>query len=422
VIEKRGKTYRVVARWNGMVHISSKVGPIKETAEKMERMLKDLHANGNKPVLEAIAYHEIELADVYTKWQEYGKAELTLELLGLGPQPEPEPELPRLGNLYEEWQQWLRVPGTVSPRTGRPYAPGTVERYAESWAAIFAALPDGRGTQLEGFTRQSLATFEADRTIEGIGGSTLNRDYTAVQSFFRWLADHHPELDARLPRRTKIKEPDDDAKSIPPAHLQLIRANLPDGWCDFFEVLEDSGVRISEGQFALRRDVLEGQLSIAANEHRTLKTPKARRVVPLTDRSQRILDAQLARAGRPTDLIWPEEYRSYDTAYRVLERACITAGLHDDGEAHAARLAAAVKHGKISEEAAAKMKRRRSALYWPHCFRHTYGFRLVDAGIGITVVRDLMGHSSVTVTERYTKARSQAQHFDAVRAALSTGR
>jgi len=80
-----------------------------------------------------------------------------------------------------------------------------------------------------------------------------------------------------------------------------------------------------------------------------------------------------------------------------------------------------VRRGELTEAEAAAVKLRPAALYSPHCFRHTYGFTLVDAGIPITVIRDLMGHCSVTVTERYTKARSQAQHFAAVTAALTAG-
>ena len=51
-----------------------------------------------------------------------------------------------------------------------------------------------------------------------------------------------------------------------------------------------------------------------------------------------------------------------------------------------------------------------------------YGITLVDAGVPVGVVCDLMGQCSVTVAERYTEARSQAQHFGAVTAALQAAR
>jgi len=37
-----------------------------------------------------------------------------------------------------------------------------------------------------------------------------------------------------------------------------------------------------------------------------------------------------------------------------------------------------------------------------HDLRHTFGTRLLERGVDIRTVRDLMGHYSITVTERYT--------------------
>lgn len=36
-----------------------------------------------------------------------------------------------------------------------------------------------------------------------------------------------------------------------------------------------------------------------------------------------------------------------------------------------------------------------------HSLRHTLASRLVQKGVDLYVVRDLLGHSSITVTERY---------------------
>ena len=55
----------------------------------------------------------------------------------------------------------------------------------------------------------------------------------------------------------------------------------------------------------------------------------------------------------------------------------------------------------------------------PHDLRHTYASRLVQAGVHLTRVRDLLGHASITTTERY--AHLVPDQFDAVRAALAAG-
>lgn len=54
-----------------------------------------------------------------------------------------------------------------------------------------------------------------------------------------------------------------------------------------------------------------------------------------------------------------------------------------------------------------------------HDLRHTYASRLVRAGVPIYTVRDLLGHQSVTTTERYSHLSGSAH--DAVRAVLDAG-
>ncbi|WP_267966437.1 tyrosine-type recombinase/integrase [Rhodococcus sp. DMF-1] len=54
-----------------------------------------------------------------------------------------------------------------------------------------------------------------------------------------------------------------------------------------------------------------------------------------------------------------------------------------------------------------------------HDLRHTYASRLVQAGVPILAVKDLLGHQSVLTTQRYSHlANSQ---WDAVRAVLGDG-
>lgn len=66
-------------------------------------------------------------------------------------------------------------------------------------------------------------------------------------------------------------------------------------------------------------------------------------------------------------------------------------------------------------KAAAKVTKIRHVR--PHDLRHTYGSRLVQAGVDIYQVKALMGHSSVETTMRY--ARLGESGWDAVRSALS---
>ncbi|MBW2605286.1 MAG: site-specific integrase [Deltaproteobacteria bacterium] len=50
-----------------------------------------------------------------------------------------------------------------------------------------------------------------------------------------------------------------------------------------------------------------------------------------------------------------------------------------------------------------------------HDLRHTFATRLIEAGVDIETVRDLLGHYSVTLTQRYTHSNNK-QKSDAVKA------
>jgi hypothetical protein len=58
-------------------------------------------------------------------------------------------------------------------------------------------------------------------------------------------------------------------------------------------------------------------------------------------------------------------------------------------------------------------------LHW-HDMRHEYASRLVERGVPLAQVRDLLGHASITTTERYDNQRMEA--LQAAAARLETGK
>jgi site-specific recombinase XerD len=50
-----------------------------------------------------------------------------------------------------------------------------------------------------------------------------------------------------------------------------------------------------------------------------------------------------------------------------------------------------------------------------HDLRHEYGSRLTEEGEALSKVRDLMGHASITTTERYDNQRKEALVVTATR-------
>jgi site-specific recombinase XerD len=50
---------------------------------------------------------------------------------------------------------------------------------------------------------------------------------------------------------------------------------------------------------------------------------------------------------------------------------------------------------------------RRINLHW-HDLRHEYASRLVEKGVPLAQVRDLLGHASITTTERYDNQKLES--------------
>lgn len=72
--------------------------------------------------------------------------------------------------------------------------------------------------------------------------------------------------------------------------------------------------------------------------------------------------------------------------------------------------------GRLTDECREAL--RRIDLHW-HDLRHEYASRLVERGVPLSQVRDLLGHASIVTTERYDNQRPEAL-FEAARR-LETG-
>jgi site-specific recombinase XerD len=52
--------------------------------------------------------------------------------------------------------------------------------------------------------------------------------------------------------------------------------------------------------------------------------------------------------------------------------------------------------------------------YSPHCLRHTFATHLLNAGVPLEILKELMGHHSISLTLRYTQLydATKKQQYD----------
>jgi len=49
--------------------------------------------------------------------------------------------------------------------------------------------------------------------------------------------------------------------------------------------------------------------------------------------------------------------------------------------------------------------------YSPHCLRHTFATHLLNAGVALEILQELMGHHSIALTLRYANLSDTTKHY-----------
>jgi tyrosine recombinase XerC len=261
----------------------------------------------------------------------------------------------------------------------RRLSPRTVAAYRQDIQALSEFL-DRSGTDLRGATYQLLRRWLAQMTTRGFARSTIARRAAAVRTFYRFagrrgLVDSNPatllvspKLGSRLPAVLKPGEAD-----------SLVEAPFADdawGARDraLLELLYGCGLRVSE---ACGLDL--GDVDLGRERVRVLGKGGREREVPMGEVAA---DATRTYLKEGRDLAPPGGHP------RALFR-------NRRGKRLSSRDARAVVE-----------KYRRMVLSGrhvsPHTLRHSFATHLMEGGADIRAVQELLGHASLSSTQRYT--------------------
>lgn len=226
------------------------------------------------------------------------------------------------------------------------------------------------GADLGAVDARVLRAWLARLHARGLDPASVGRKLAALRSWFRFLVrrgvlERNPAREVRGPRPPRKLVgflPIDETVALldGPGAGERERAVL--------ELLYATGLRVSE-LAGLDLDDLDR----SARTVRVVGKGRKERVVPFGAQAARALDAWLARRGlRPGPLF--------------LNRR--------GGRLSVRSLNAAVRR----RARAAGLSRRVS----PHTLRHTFATHLLDAGADLRLIQDLLGHSRLSTTQRYT--------------------
>jgi integrase len=170
----------------------------------------------------------------------------------------------------------------LSPKTRRPYAASTVERYAASWTRLLAVLPRGREATLNDLTRVFVADYRVSRKRDGCEGATINRDLCALSAFFTWLEEER-EVEVTRPHYRHEEESAGRERWLSADELRGLLEALPAPWRPFFALMAYTGLRLGEvigkrGAPALRwGDVRLSERRLTVQSRTRRSRPRARR-------------------------------------------------------------------------------------------------------------------------------------------------
>ncbi len=282
-------------------------------------------------------------------------------------------------SVGDQWGEYLRLSRRMSEHTIDAYL-GDLRAFLD-YVGLRWDAPAGQFGQA--LTQRSIRSWLADTLASGGARSTIARHTAAIRNFTAWAVREEilasdpaaaltsPRADQRLP--TPLDE--SDARTL----INLARAEAVDGtpaqmraWA-ILELTYACGLRVSE---VCALDV--SSLNREALTVRVLGKGNKERVVPYGPPAREALDHWLVR-GRPQ---------------LVAQSSGEALFLGDRG-------------GRIDPRVVRSMVHRMAAKAGvhdvaPHGLRHSTATHLLQGGADLRAVQEMLGHASLSTTQRYT--------------------
>ncbi|HEX9688534.1 MAG TPA: tyrosine recombinase XerC [Thermoanaerobaculia bacterium] len=293
-----------------------------------------------------------------------------------------------LARAIDEFETYIADARRYSPRTVRAYR-SDLDRFAGFWERDFGEGSASK-TALDLVDTLAVRSYLASLHRARLASRSLARHLSTLRSFFRWACrEGHleknparllpaPRLPRTLPRAMTLR----DTERLLAADEE---AAFPERDRALFELLYATGLRVSEAAGLDLED-----MDFASRLLRVVGKGNKERIAPFGEAAGEALAAYLpARAERRKD-------------GRAAER--------DDGEP----LFVNARGGRLTTRSMARLlkKRLRAAglptEISPHALRHSFATHLLEAGADLRAIQELLGHASLSTTQKYT-------HLDAAR-------
>jgi integrase/recombinase XerC len=261
----------------------------------------------------------------------------------------------------------LSLEKDASPHTLRSYRTDLLE------FAKYAGDGDP-ATWLDGVDTRTIRSYLAHLHARGLDATTIARKLAAVRSWFRFLV-RRGALERNVARDVTGPRPPKRLVSFLPIDeaMALMDGKRPDSATRardtaVLELLYATGLRVSELAGLDLDDLDRSQQTV-----RVLGKGRKERIVPYGSRAASALGAHLNGRGTGAGALFVNR--------------------------RGGRLTVRSLHTIVRRNAAISGITRRVS---PHTLRHTFATHLLDAGADLRVIQELLGHSRLSTTQRYT--------------------
>ena len=285
-----------------------------------------------------------------------------------------------LTELIHRWQDWLLKE--------RGYSEHTLSAYSRDLAIFLRIIGKDEilsATDLEALEVHDFRRFLSDRAAHYINKSSMGRELSSVKNFFKWLDVNNvlknPAVSViNAPRKPKVLPKALDADDA----FNLLDESVAMASCAWqglrdkaiLILLYGCGLRISE---ALALNV--GDISAESEFLRIKGKGNKERIVPLLPIIWQNIEAYLTNSpysnnvGEPLFVGARGERLSPRIVQRQVQKLRGRLGLAD--------------------------------TLTPHALRHSFATQLLQEGVDLRSIQELLGHSSLITTQRYTDVQTQ---------------
>jgi integrase/recombinase XerC len=291
-----------------------------------------------------------------------------------------------LSRAIEKFESYLADERRFSKATVRAYR-SDLDRFASFWELEFAHEEPGK-TPISRVDTLAVRSHLAFLHREKLSHRSLARHLSTLRAFFRWACREGylsrnpakglpaPRIPKTLPRAMTIADTD--------ALLDAAdEGSFPERDRALFELLYATGLRVSEAAGLDLEDV-----DFSSRLARVVGKGSKERIVPFGEEAEEALRDYLpARSARR------RQFESGDEEEPLFVNA---------------------RGGRLTTRSMARLLKSRLRTAGlpteisPHALRHTFATHLLSAGADLRSIQELLGHASLSTTQKYT-------HLDAAR-------